>query len=70
MELLRESFWMGSTVIGGLLFSCPNDSPTSEQRINLEQAVMVAKEALENISRYVPLIGQLTSSVYSTNLLI
>jgi hypothetical protein len=46
-----------------LPFSCPNYSPTLEQRIDLEQAVMEAKEVLENISKYAPLVGQLTQKV-------
>jgi hypothetical protein len=53
----------GSTVDGGLPFSRPNDSQTSEQGIDPEQAAMVAKEVRENISRYAPLVGQLSGKV-------
>jgi hypothetical protein len=53
----------GPTVDGGLPFARANDAPTSAQGIDPEQAAMVAKEVRENISRYAPLVGQLSGKV-------
>jgi hypothetical protein len=52
-----------STVDGGLPFVRQNNFPSSEQGIDPEQAAMLAKEVRENISRYAPLVGQLSGKV-------